>query len=1028
MARRPRYPALVLLGLSCFVAASAPAARWQPVGPAGGPTTALAAAGLEAYAATPSGLATSHDGGATWSVAVAAPARPNVVAQDPADGRRVWVAALAAERDDFTFGGVFESRDGGDTWLDRSAGLVDAQGVAVAVYGLAFAGRAPLAATSDGVRAWDGRRWERRGLDGTSVVGIAADPHDPRLLLAGAYAPFDASTGIYRSADGGAAWERVAERTTAFVLRFDPTRAARAYALDGGVLRSDDGGVTWTRQQRRSDTTGLEIGAGGAVLVTTTHGLLRSTDGGATLSRAALAGEPLTAVVVARGTVLVSGERGVWRAADAVPLRLRPSSSGYTSHTIGGLAWDGDGTVLVGSQGIPRSRDLGGHWTIAPTSPGGAPLLAAAPSAPGTLYAVGFDDAGIRRTRDGGATWESPGPAVNASDANGITVDPNDAAVVYVAESERTNTDLTSCTLKSTDGGATFACLHAAGADNFGARLFANAIAVRPGDSAFVLAVNGGLVRSRDGGATWTFLRPVPPDVEVLGAVFDAADPRRILLGTTAGVVVSRDDAASFSPSSSGLPAHAEVVSLVANRSVPGEIFAGVRRADPARGRAPGEVYRSDDGGRTWRRLGPRLPREFTGRLALDEVHRVLYAATAGRGLFRFDLEAAAERVTRDPAARGVQYDFARGSMRSLLLRSGLVVASLGVALVGAEAVLRLRALPPEDAGSAESQLERSARTPLAAAGGRFTLLGLVRPSPVPEIIYELKPDQQGVFKGRPVRVNHLGMRGAETTVVKPPGTVRIAGLGDSVMFGWGVGEGEPYLQLVEKAINDEAPQGTRYELLNFAVPGYNTVMEVATFEHKVLAFAPDLVVMHFIGNDLSLPHFLAPPAPPGRGFHSVLLDTLRARFRDAPDPESAALEVPELVHAAAELPAAMRGETINRYAAWTGRGPYDRAMTRFAALAREHGIPVLVMRLGEGGEDGDDVAGEAARRLGLRAFNAAPVFWSYLQANGLGDAHDVWVRTFKIPNDGHPNALGHRMYADGLLGELRAMGLGARR
>lgn len=380
-----------------------------------------------------------------------------------------------------------------------------------------------------------------------------------------------------------------------------------------------------------------------------------------------------------------------------------------------------------------------------------------------------------------------------------------------------------------------------------------------------------------------------------------------------------------------------------------------------------------------------------------------------------------------------------------ILLRLGLMSVSLVVALAAGELILRWRALPAEHPESIEQQLERSARTPLGAAEGRFTLLGLVRPSPVADIVYELKPNQQGVFKGQPVRINNLGMRGPDVTVEKPAGTFRIAGIGDSVMFGWGVGEGEVYSQLVEQRLNLKAGGARHYEFLNFAVPGYNTVMEVSTFEHKVAAFAPDLVVIHFIGNDLSLPHFMAPPpAAAERRFHSYLLDALRARLRAAPDPETARLEIPDLVHAAAELPAGMRRETLDRYAAMTGREAYDRAMQRLAELTRQSHTPVLVMRLGgndtaddadrgdgeasgrsgRGGGANEDVAGEAARANGFRAFNPAPAFWSYLQRHGLADTHDVWVKTFKIPSDGHPNALGHSIYAEALAGELEAMGV----
>src|SRR5436190_21498579 len=117
---------------------------------------------------------------------------------------------------------------------------------------------------------------------------------------------------------------------------------------------------------------------------------------------------------------------------------------------------------------------------------------------------------------------------------------------------------------------------------------------------------------------------------------------------------------------------------------------------------------------------------------------------------------------------RGLPYAPPRVARRTVALRLLLILGSLLVALLGAELALRLRGLPEEEAASAEQQLERSAHTPLAPTGDRFTLLGLVRPSPVPDIVYELKPSQQGVFKGQPVRINNLGMRGADTSEAKP--------------------------------------------------------------------------------------------------------------------------------------------------------------------------------------------------------------------------------------------------------------------
>ena len=66
-------------------------------------------------------------------------------------------------------------------------------------------------------------------------------------------------------------------------------------------------------------------------------------------------------------------------------------------------------------------------------------------------------------------------------------------------------------------------------------------------------------------------------------------------------------------------------------------------------------------------------------------------------------------------------------------------------------------------------------------------------------MVYELKPGLDGRFQDQPLKTNSHGMRDREYPREKPDGVVRIAGLGDSVMFGWGVGQGEAYLDVLER-------------------------------------------------------------------------------------------------------------------------------------------------------------------------------------------------------------------------------------
>jgi hypothetical protein len=354
-----------------------------------------------------------------------------------------------------------------------------------------------------------------------------------------------------------------------------------------------------------------------------------------------------------------------------------------------------------------------------------------------------------------------------------------------------------------------------------------------------------------------------------------------------------------------------------------------------------------------------------------------------------------------------------------LLLVPLAVLAALAVGEIGLRVYFRAIGAEATDVGAV---LRRSQRARLGE-GGRFSLIGLVQASRFPDVVYELKPNLTGSFRGRALATNDHGMRGAaDYSVAKPPGTFRIAGLGDSVMFGWGVGEGEPYLQLLEADLNRRAAGAAghhRYEALNFAVPGYNTWMEVATFEHRALAFAPDLVVVHFVGNDFELPHFLQRPESRRSPSRWYLVELARALFR-SPQEE---VDPDLLGHDRGGAAREERREARGRYAYMTGVDAFRQAMGRLGDLCRARRIPVVVLALGSGaGAAG--IAEEAARAHGMTYLDASPRFYEYLVARGLAGERDNWVKVFRIPHDGHPNALGHRLYAEVLEAELARRGI----
>lgn len=96
------------------------------------------------------------------------------------------------------------------------------------------------------------------------------------------------------------------------------------------------------------------------------------------------------------------------------------------------------------------------------------------------------------------------------------------------------------------------------------------------------------------------------------------------------------------------------------------------------------------------------------------------------------------------------------------------------------------------------------------------------------------------------VRINRLGYRGREVAVPKPAGVRRIAFLGDSNTFGYGIQEGQRFSDILA----GHRPAST--EIVNLGVFGYGTEQEAIYLERHALALSPDMVVLAVSAGDLS--------------------------------------------------------------------------------------------------------------------------------------------------------------------------------
>ena len=186
---------------------------------------------------------------------------------------------------------------------------------------------------------------------------------------------------------------------------------------------------------------------------------------------------------------------------------------------------------------------------------------------------------------------------------------------------------------------------------------------------------------------------------------------------------------------------------------------------------------------------------------------------------------------------------------------------------------------------SKRSDFERMRTGPSALRLDREAKLGeIVCPSAFDDVIYELIPSCSALFQGVPCSFNADGYRGPPLPARKrEPGSLRIVGLGDSVMFGWGIDEPDCFLRRIERTLRARMPERL-VEVVNTGVPGYNTAMEVAAFEHKTLSLRPDVILIDWVGNDADLPNLVATDSSPfdlSRSFHGR---TLRTRPRTRAD------------------------------------------------------------------------------------------------------------------------------------------------
>ncbi|HVC02713.1 MAG TPA: hypothetical protein VND80_10980 [Steroidobacteraceae bacterium] len=650
------------------------AMRWRMIGPfRGGRTRALAGVpGRPAvlYAgAVDGGVWKSIDYGRTWRPIFDGEPTQSIgaIAVAPSAPRIVYVATgEGLQRPDLSIGnGIYKSTDAGKTW--RHLGLVDGEQIpslAVDAHDpdrvfAAVLGHPYGPSTERGIfRSLDGgKSWQRvlyRGPD-TGGSQVLIDPSNDRTVYAALWqarqAPWEDDNdesgtggGLYKSVDGGDTWRKIGRGLPPNLVQINvavaPREPNRLYAVISttektayqsgagmGLFRSDDGGEHW-RRITTDPRPVMKIGGGDL---------------------------PMVAVDPDDPDVVYSTSIVTMRSADGgktwASLRGAPGGDDYQNIWID--PQDPQVILLVGDQGAVVSVDHGRTWSSWYNQP------------TAQLYHVSVDshfpyrvcgaqqESGsvciASRGNDGEITARDWHP-VGAIEYGYVAPDPLDPDVVYGAG--RNEVSKYHWSTGQVENVTPIPIQGRFRAERTEPLMFS------PTNPHVLYYAANVLFETEDGGQTWRIISPdltrahpgIPPSVGRLalghphaagerGAIYALApsfvDGATLWAGTDDGTIwVTRDGGRHWrNVTPPGVGAWNKVTQIAASPFAAGTAYASVSRMriDDLRPL----IYRTRDGGKTWRKITQGLPPDSpVDTVREDPVRRGLLFAGTETGVF----------------------------------------------------------------------------------------------------------------------------------------------------------------------------------------------------------------------------------------------------------------------------------------------------------------------------------------------------------------------------------------------------------
>ena len=637
------------------------------------------------------GIFRSDDGGKNWRMLHGhLPARGGNnnlrgLVVDPRDDKKIMVATGGA------YGpkeGVYLSDDAGETWTKTLDAYFDGNaGNRPSGFILTRHPKNPdvvvAASYLDGTfRTEDnGRTWHHtEGADGLSPNDVRFDLSDANHLWlsagGGKVKQQQCQAGFYRSADGGAHWEKVSsegEGSPSEIVQ-DPLDPKRIYGLFGGVgvKLSQDGGATWADwsdgltldpakgKQASISATGYRALTAGPDYVLTANtknsDFFRLKSGGSTWEKVPkehvewgdwfLGKRPGARSYVfgsALGSITVDPhDANHWFCTDFFAIyqtfdagkNWRLTNDGIEVTVIHSLAQDPAHPAVVhlgmADCGPFVSDDGGKRFEPCEGATDNSKCIALSRQDPARVYSVGPEKQGWESNRvfvsgDRGHHWtratDSGLPDMKVHHCNSIAADPRDAGTVYLAVSKAVAAG-GGGVYRSRDGGKAWEWFGQGlpeGQEFFHHEIWTvgRELAVGGGGGLVALSLDGKGVyyHGPDPGSPWTRTETALGKPWSVVAIPGKTD--RFLLGSDNGAMLSEDGGKSWRRVYDKSVHH-----VTADEANPARLAAGT---------AAGVVL-SEDGGKSWRTLDTELPNRVYNLVAFAGDR--LLAGSGGNGAF----------------------------------------------------------------------------------------------------------------------------------------------------------------------------------------------------------------------------------------------------------------------------------------------------------------------------------------------------------------------------------------------------------